>query len=68
MAKTKSRWVSALAAVLAALAFWRRRRKVGGGPRRPDGCGGPAGVREPRRPVPPVLTSVGAPMPESDPR
>lgn len=67
MAKQRSKVriiLSALAAVLTGgLALVRRHRRqiAGGGP--PEGGGGLAGVREPRRPIPPTLTTVGAPTP-----
>lgn len=54
---------AAAVGVLGALGL-RRRRAAGSGPnRRGDGGGGLAGDREPRRPLPPVLTSAGAPHP-----
>ena len=44
--------------------FWRRRRPAGSGSGRRDGGGGLAGVREPRRPVPPTLVDAVAAHPE----
>jgi hypothetical protein len=66
MAKTKviKRVAAGLAAVGAALAFWRWRRAPAGAGRRPDDGGGLAGVREPRRPVPPVLSGAVAGQPD----
>jgi hypothetical protein len=56
------------AAVLAALGglllFNRSRRSAGSGGRGPDHGGGLAGVREPRRPVPPTLVDAAAAVPE----
>jgi hypothetical protein len=49
-----------LAAVAGLLAFWRWRRQPAGAGRRPDDGGGLAGVRELRRPVPPVLSGAAA--------
>jgi len=58
------RAAAGLAAVGAALAFWRWRRERAGAGRRPDDDGGLAGVREPRRPVPPVLSGAAAAQPD----
>jgi hypothetical protein len=56
--------VAGLAAVGGFLAFWRWRRQPAGAGRRPDDGGGLAGVREPRRPLPPVLRGAAAADPQ----
>lgn len=59
-----SKAAAGLAAVGALLAFWRWRRQPAGAGRRPEDGGGLAGVREPRRPVPPVLSGAAAADPQ----
>jgi hypothetical protein len=61
---TMSRLVAAAAAVGGLLLFWRsRRRRASTGGRGRGDDGGLAGVREPRRPVPPTLVDAGAAVP-----
>jgi len=61
MGRTVTRMLAAAAALGGLLLFWRKRRKpAGAGGRGRDDDGGLAGVREPRRPLPPTLVDAGA--------
>jgi len=59
-----TRSVALIVAVGGSLLFWRSRRSAGAAGRRRGDGGGLAGVREPRRPVPPTLVDAGAAVPE----
>jgi hypothetical protein len=59
--RTVPKVVAVVAAMGGLLLFFRSRRKpAGGGGRGRDDDGGLAGVREPRRPLPPTLVDTGA--------
>ncbi len=56
---------AAAGAALVGLGIFARRRAAGPASRRPDDDGGLAGVREPRRPIPPTLVDAGAAVPDN---
>lgn len=59
-----TRSVALVAVIGGSLLFWRSRRPAGSGGRPGDDGGGLAGVREPRRPVPPTLVDAAAAVPQ----